>query len=215
MLLILPLLFSVTLFANAPGLLSTLILVPTLLLLSLPRRETGTYLPSALLHSRQSSRISNPSRDSSPSRALATPIPPLPALTTYRAHMLLLTFICILAVDFPVFPRSLAKCETFGVSLVNITTYCLFSVPDTGSDGYRCRLLRLLARHSFRDTPREEPCVLDVTASAQGVYRLTEMLPCATTWTVEDDFCQGNRVSSEYSMSIYARDALSISYRNT
>lgn len=33
--------------------------------------------------------------------------------------MLLLTFICILAVDFPVFPRSLAKCETFGVSLVN------------------------------------------------------------------------------------------------
>ncbi len=119
MLLILPLLFSVTLFANAPGLLSTLILVPTLLLLSLPRRETGTYLPSALLHSRQSSRISNPSRDSSPSRALAIPIPPLPALTTYRAHMLLLTFICILAVDFPVFPRSLAKCETFGVSLVN------------------------------------------------------------------------------------------------
>ena len=42
----------------------------------------------------------------------------LPALTVYRAHMLLMTFLAILAVDFPVFPRSLAKCETFGVSLV-------------------------------------------------------------------------------------------------
>lgn len=45
-------------------------------------------------------------------------ITPLPALSTYRAHMMLLTIICILAVDFPVFPRELAKCETYGVSLV-------------------------------------------------------------------------------------------------
>lgn len=48
-----------------------------------------------------------------------TRIPMFPPLTTYRAHMLLLTAICILAVDFPVFPRSLAKCETFGVSIVS------------------------------------------------------------------------------------------------
>lgn len=45
-------------------------------------------------------------------------IPKLQAVTTWRAHMMLLTCICILAVDFPVFPRSLAKCETFGVSMV-------------------------------------------------------------------------------------------------
>lgn len=45
-------------------------------------------------------------------------LPPLPALSTYRAHMMLMTVLAILAVDFPVFPRALAKCETFGVSLV-------------------------------------------------------------------------------------------------
>lgn len=33
--------------------------------------------------------------------------------------MMLMTILAILAVDFPVFPRKLAKCETFGVSLVS------------------------------------------------------------------------------------------------
>jgi hypothetical protein len=32
--------------------------------------------------------------------------------------MMLMTVLAILAVDFPVFPRALAKCETYGVSLV-------------------------------------------------------------------------------------------------
>ncbi|KAH9934551.1 GWT1-domain-containing protein [Epithele typhae] len=123
-LLILPILLSVTLFADSPGSLCILLAVPTALLLFLPARESGTYLPSSLTPSRQSSRSrsSNPSREPSPSRrdTLVTRIPPLPALTTYRAHMLLLTFICILAVDFEVFPRFLAKCETYGVSLMDI-----------------------------------------------------------------------------------------------
>jgi glucosaminylphosphatidylinositol acyltransferase len=51
-------------------------------------------------------------------------IPKLQAVTTWRAHMMLLTCICILAVDFPVFPRSLAKCETFGVSMVGHCPLC-------------------------------------------------------------------------------------------
>ena len=34
--------------------------------------------------------------------------------------MMLMTILAILAVDFPVFPRSLAKCETYGVSLVRL-----------------------------------------------------------------------------------------------
>lgn len=116
--LVAPLIVSVTISANAPGLLCLALLVPTLLLLLLPRRESGTYLPSALTHSRASSRESNALRDGHSLGTLA--IPPLPALTTYRSHLLLLTFICILAVDFPVFPRFLAKCETFGVSMVRV-----------------------------------------------------------------------------------------------
>ncbi|KAH9848063.1 GWT1-domain-containing protein [Lenzites betulinus] len=117
-LLILPLVASVTVFATSPGLLCLMLLVPTVLLLLLPRRESGTYLPSALTHSRMSSRDTNAPRESFSSNIIS--IPPLPALTTYRSHMLLLTFICILAVDFPVFPRSLAKCETFGASMMDL-----------------------------------------------------------------------------------------------
>ncbi|KAI0764344.1 GWT1-domain-containing protein [Trametes elegans] len=117
LLLVAPLLASVTIFANAPGMLCLILLIPTTLLLLLPRRESGTYLPSSVTHSRASSREGTALKDG----ALGTiRIPPLPSLTTYRSHMLFLTFICILAVDFPVFPRSLAKCETFGVSMMDL-----------------------------------------------------------------------------------------------
>lgn len=43
-----------------------------------------------------------------------------PFLSVYRAHMMLLTIICILAVDFQAFPREFAKCETWGTSLVSV-----------------------------------------------------------------------------------------------
>lgn len=44
----------------------------------------------------------------------------LPFLTVYRAHMMLMTVICILAVDFEVFPRWQGKCEDFGTSLMDV-----------------------------------------------------------------------------------------------
>ncbi len=90
-----------TLFADMPALLSILMLIPALGLSLFSRRESGTSLPS-----------------NGSERATANAKAPLPFLTTYRAHMLLMTILAILAVDFPVFPRSLAKCESFGVSLV-------------------------------------------------------------------------------------------------
>lgn len=48
----------------------------------------------------------------------------VPYLTIYRSHMLLMTVLAILAVDFPVFPRYLAKCESFGVSMVCSPLFC-------------------------------------------------------------------------------------------
>ncbi|EKM57256.1 uncharacterized protein PHACADRAFT_172903 [Phanerochaete carnosa HHB-10118-sp] len=127
--LVIPLLLSVTIFALSPGYLLLLILLPTSVLLLVPPREAGTPLPSTLAAgSRHGSRRPSlvGSNDAAggamhePHVQLDSTIPPLAALTTYRAHMLLLTAICILAVDFPVFPRILAKCETFGASLMDV-----------------------------------------------------------------------------------------------
>ena len=105
-----------TVFADTAYLLSLLLCLPAcFIMLLIPRRELGTPLPSS----------SSPTLSSSASKQstfVANHLNPLPALTTYRAHMMLMTVLAILAVDFRIFPRSLAKCETFGVSLVHIHT---------------------------------------------------------------------------------------------
>ncbi|KAJ6478563.1 GWT1-domain-containing protein [Mycena vitilis] len=115
-LLALPLLLSMTVFANSPTLLSFVLLVPTALVLMRTSPPTGATMPMPA-SGRSPSSMSGPGPKSTTRLGSLTP---LPALTTYRAHMMLMTILGILAVDFPVFPRDLAKCESYGVSLMDL-----------------------------------------------------------------------------------------------
>ncbi|KAJ6524486.1 GWT1-domain-containing protein [Mycena capillaripes] len=113
-LLTIPLLLSMTLFANRPALLSILLLLPTALIFLRTEPPTSAIMPMP------TTGRSPGSVPSSPTPQKADSVRPVPALTTYRAHMMLMTVLGILAVDFPVFPRELAKCESYGVSLMDL-----------------------------------------------------------------------------------------------
>ena len=72
----------------------------------------------------------------------------LPFLSVYRAHMMIMTVHCILAVDFPIFPRVQGKCEDFGTSLVGGWKVLLRWYLT--ADGRGRWLVRLLSRPRIR-----------------------------------------------------------------
>ncbi|SPC61632.1 related to GWT1 - GPI-anchored wall transfer protein [Ustilago sp. UG-2017b] len=94
-----------------------------------------TKAPSSLDHA-SSTTVGNDESTSSPQHIHPPPsvtssqrvereersmfVRPQPFLTVYRAHMMLVTIISILAVDFPVFPRSLSKTESWGTSWMDM-----------------------------------------------------------------------------------------------
>jgi phosphatidylinositol glycan class W len=104
-----------TFFANAPWILNGMLLVPALALLLRPAYDDGAS-PLPIQTSNK--------EDEKKRRTPASSVQPIAALSTWRAHMMLMTALCILAVDFTIYPRELAKCETFGTGLVSL---CRFS----------------------------------------------------------------------------------------
>lgn len=153
--LVLPLLLSMTLFANAPHYLVTFLLLPTLLLLRLRKPDGGTPLPSSQPNTSSAFELGQRLYQSTSTNVVAdnSTFAPLPALTTYRTHMMLMTVLAILAVDFPVFPRSLVKCETYGVSLVCFPSWTLDSfVLLFCIDGFGCWIFCFFSGHCFRYT---------------------------------------------------------------
>lgn len=137
-----------TAFASAPLLLCAILLIPNAFILVLaPNRDDPPPLSPV--------GIPRVPWSNEPSKEITTKaIIPLPALTVYRSHMLLMTFLAILAVDFPMFPRSLAKCETFGVSLVRpcIRAFFLHNDRTRCVDGHRCWLVRVLTGSYLSNT---------------------------------------------------------------
>ncbi|ORY90902.1 GPI-anchored wall transfer protein 1 [Leucosporidium creatinivorum] len=106
--LVVPLLLSLTALSAHPLALN---LVLTTLVLITDRLDLP--LASPPLSPKQSKRSAEP-------LPLGNRLFSQPFVTVYRAHMMLMTVICILAVDFKVFPREFAKAETWGTSLMDI-----------------------------------------------------------------------------------------------
>lgn len=107
----LPLLLSLTLFSSHPILLNTFLISLSLLALRFLAPPTNGQPPL----SPEVGRAEAEKRDEQLERRLR----PKGWVTVYRAHMMVMTVICILAVDFQVFPREFAKAETWGTSLVS------------------------------------------------------------------------------------------------
>lgn len=106
--LVVPLLLALTAFAAHPLAFNALLLLITFL-----ANKAELPLPSPPLSPTQSKR------SQAPPPPLGNRLFSQPFVTVYRAHMMLMTVICILAVDFRVFPREFAKAETWGTSLVS------------------------------------------------------------------------------------------------
>lgn len=112
MLNVLAVLFAITLYSYSPALLNVLIVSPALLLLLNPTR---THTPQKVKPPR-----SQHVNDAQGAAGSPESLPIHPFLTTYRAAMLIVTCIAILAVDFHVFPRRFAKVENWGTSLMDL-----------------------------------------------------------------------------------------------
>lgn len=100
---------AMTLYANQPLHLALLLAAPAAVVYVLPRNGTGKKKPAVPPRAAESGQ-----------NAKTDPLPLKPFLTTYRAFMLIMTCVAILAVDFRLFPRRFAKVETWGTSLMDM-----------------------------------------------------------------------------------------------
>lgn len=128
--LVLPVLLGLTLLAEHPVYLNAVIYacVVVAYLASWSRRKSALYQADkqrlaespASVDFARSDVQSKPRRGESSQSGQTLPRSALhrPFVSVWRAHMMLMTVLCILAVDFPVFPRRFGKCESWGTSLV-------------------------------------------------------------------------------------------------
>ncbi|GAA5847790.1 hypothetical protein JCM9279_006635 [Rhodotorula babjevae] len=115
-LLVLPLVLSLTLLSAHPYLVNFALTLVASLWSRLPERESLTP-PLSPTFSKK-----GPDRDDDDKRRWPAAPQPFarPFVTSYRAIMMVMTVLCILAVDFPAFPREFAKAESWGTSLMDL-----------------------------------------------------------------------------------------------
>ncbi|KAJ5089319.1 hypothetical protein N7532_008003 [Penicillium argentinense] len=108
---VLAILFATTAYSSAPLLLNIFLISPAVLLFMThhPIRPTPKAKPP---------RKQNANDETAKEHAESLPIHPF--LSTYRAAMMIVTCVAILAVDFRVFPRRFAKVENWGTSLMDM-----------------------------------------------------------------------------------------------
>lgn len=95
------LLLSISLYAENVTSLHFLVGIPGIII----------YLLARLLNQHKSSKKKNANVDLLPKKSF---------ITAYRSHMIIITNIAILAVDYKIFPRRFAKVETWGTSLMDM-----------------------------------------------------------------------------------------------
>jgi len=100
-------LFACTAYGDQPVVLVGLLLLPAV----------ATLINSSEAEDKKVAKP--PKTEAEPSEPLdAVPIKPF--ITAYRGAMLIITCVCILAVDFEIFPRRFAKAENWGTSLMDM-----------------------------------------------------------------------------------------------
>ncbi|CAL9732357.1 GPI-anchored wall transfer protein 1 [Monosporozyma unispora] len=103
------LLFATTLYSSEVGLLISLMTIPCLAIYIFGK----TYF--AVKTKGKKRTAEKPKSNEATFKLVKKPY-----ITAYRSHMLILTCLCIIAVDFPIFPRRFAKVETWGTSLMDL-----------------------------------------------------------------------------------------------
>ncbi|KAF2219465.1 GPI-anchored wall transfer protein 1 [Elsinoe ampelina] len=105
-------LFAVTIYSENTLVLNGLFLLPTLFIFAHTNSPEPRKIPR---------KPSTESKDENPADLeVIDTLPVKPFVTHYRGAMIVITCICILAVDFKVFPRRFAKTESLGTSVMDL-----------------------------------------------------------------------------------------------
>lgn len=103
------LLFAMTIYSSNIGLLISLMIIPCI----------GVCIFGHAYYSMKT-KVKTSTREKPKQKSSTFALVKKPYITAYRSHMLILTCLAILAVDFPIFPRRFAKVETWGTSLMDL-----------------------------------------------------------------------------------------------